>query len=877
MTRTPLQQFQHDQSRYERPNSEWQCGRAGCGRPCNIGPDHKGRCHTTAECLPTRNGDRWVCTRSGTSGGNCGSGPLPDGSCCNPIVPCSPVRSLRSVRGTVVRWAAALTAGVTLLLLGLPANEKVFTPGPLSTAHGHLVTEAIADGASQCSACHGESESAVAQILGANNVSGVGPVSSDKCLVCHDNLGAYAKGPHALSPDALARLTDQQDAASDNPPLAVRIARSMPGGVHDQAVIDCVSCHTEHHGRTNDITAITDAQCQSCHSASFPSFTEGHPEFNGYPYDTPQRIKFDHVSHIRTHFPASRATLESGVDIPTSCTTCHMPDQQAASILVRGYEQSCASCHSDQIAGVGKSGLQGVAFFRLPAIDTRSLEERGVWIGAWPADSAIYDDGLTPYMRLLLSGDERVQAALERTSERDLLDLYEAEEAALEDAQTIAWAVKELVYDVIAGGQSAVRERLEAAMGRPLTSDESRRMLAGLPVDTMLAVRERWFPALHVEVAMHRAGLQPEPESEPETESQSEGADGAQSDPGGEASDDLFADDVLGAEGDEELDLFADDVLGGDEEEIDLFADDVLSEEEPAAEEEIDLFADDVLEGDDNSSDNDLFADDVLGSEDDEELDLFADDVLSEDDGLLSDDLLSDDLFADDVLGSDSDDAPAPAFEAPELVVNDVQAWVEHGGWFISEETASVVYRPTGHADTFLQTWIDLVSPRASIGPAPALSFTGQAAQDVYAQLSDPAAPGVCMKCHAEEPLPMGGVRVHWLGVGGEPDVTPATRFPHRPHLTDMGENACIVCHTVSDLTPGSAPSGMRSTCFQPMQVSMCQECHKPGEVGDSCTTCHNYHVGVPNVRAWGGSLERVLRDSETQADAMPAWQRAIR
>jgi hypothetical protein len=31
---------------------------------------------------------------------------------------------------------------------------------------------------------------------------------------------------------------------------------------------------------------------------------------------------------------------------------------------------------------------------------------------------------------------------------------------------------------------------------------------------------------------------------------------------------------------------------------------------------------------------------------------------------------------------------------------------------------------------------------------------------------------------------------------------------------------------------------------FENMSKSTCTECHIPSEVGNSCLTCHNYHVG---------------------------------
>ena len=66
-------------------------------------------------------------------------------------------------------------------------------------------------------------------------------------------------------------------------------------------------------------------------------------------------------------------------------------------------------------------------------------------------------------------------------------------------------------------------------------------------------------------------------------------------------------------------------------------------------------------------------------------------------------------------------------------------------------------------------------------------------------------------------------------------------RFAHRDHLT-QGE-ACTNCHSgerdgqtwsieTSDLAPELNFKG----------VASCQECHRSGQIADSCQTCHDYH-----------------------------------
>lgn len=832
MSRVPLQQFEHDRSSYERPNSEWVCGRASCGKPCALGPDHKGGCHTTSECVPTRQGDRWVCARPGALGGKCSPGPRPDGSCCRPIVPCTPVRSLRRVRGSIVRWTTIVTVGFVLVLLGLEKSGEVFSPGDLASAHAKLATRDImTTGASQCSACHADSSSTVAQIIRTDNdpnaASGVGPVLSEKCLECHP-MGAHAMKAHALGPDELQELTSAVAEARSDPTPGVSLARSIDAGVHALhhagEAIDCVTCHSEHHGRDADIALLTEEQCQTCHSQPFGAFEGGHPEFTDYPYDTPAQISFNHAAHIRTHFKSPEHA-----DKNFACMTCHVTDERGGAMLVRGYENSCMECHEGQIAGAGRSGVQGVPFFTLPALDTRTLEEEDVWIGAWPADD-IYTGGATPFMRLMMANDPDVLEALERTDEKSLRELYtlEGDERAhaIEDAQTIAWGVKRLVRDVLAGGQGTVVKRVESALGRTLGADERGRLLAGLPVSAMVSARDAWFPELHVELAMHDAGVRPQPEIEDQP---------AETAAQGEGTEDFQPSEIDLGTGDD-IDLLGggdDDLLGGGDDDDLLNADDS---------------GDNLLDGGD---------DDLLGGGDDDLLGAGGDD-----------DLLGN--LDDDLLGPGGDDEPRqPTFDDIDFSIPDAQEWVSNGGWFVYDGVSmSIVYRPAGHADGFVRAWLDLCVGAATPSEPNISSASHDSITDVFAQLSDRSAPGVCMKCHIADTDPvLGDPVVHWEALARDDEHTRFTRFAHGPHLTDLGDNACFACHEVAPVP--TVGKEREQTCFAPLSIEDCQECHNSNNVDTSCLGCHNYHVGVRSFRAWGGSLDALPDEGEDeQGDA---------
>ncbi|MGH7935696.1 MAG: hypothetical protein ACREF8_01645, partial [Chthoniobacterales bacterium] len=126
----PLDPLRFKENRYERPNQDWVCGHAAEGHGCPLGPDARGNCRHTGECVPARKGDRWTCMRSEANGGKCTEGPLPNGACAHPIPPCQPLPSIRRSRGSLVWLFVAVTAGALLILLGASSLRQRWTdPG----------------------------------------------------------------------------------------------------------------------------------------------------------------------------------------------------------------------------------------------------------------------------------------------------------------------------------------------------------------------------------------------------------------------------------------------------------------------------------------------------------------------------------------------------------------------------------------------------------------------------------------------------------------------------------------------------------------------------------------------------------------------------
>ncbi len=480
-----LQSIIYNRKLYDRPQDEWTCGRAAECQACVFGPGPKGECRATGQCLPAKKGDRWICTRAISLGAACEPGPMPDGSCGCPVPPCRPQRSLRAQRGRVTWLLSAFALGLVVLgLLGRPAAEWS-NPGPLSSHH--------AMSAQRCADCHLETGSLA---ITATARAARHEAHDQLCLNCHD-LGPQPRSPHGVTGAQLAALARQEPPDHGARPLALAAVHALqPGGPHDLA---CASCHVEHKGRDFDLKRMSDQQCQVCHQTQFAGFERGHPEFKDYPYARRTRQRFDHVTHWQRYFPDAKLT---GAGAPASCAACHEPALDGRQMMVKNFEQTCASCHDGQIKGEGRTGAKGLAFLRLPGFDRAALEAAGETVGEWPDRAA---GGLTPFMRRLLEGDVTARAALQDLGPANITDLSKATPAQKAAAGRLLWSVKGLIADLSTQGQAAILRRLGP---RPAGTSAFNRT-GQFSADSLQAAQRAWLPNLLAEVAAYRRGEKP--------------------------------------------------------------------------------------------------------------------------------------------------------------------------------------------------------------------------------------------------------------------------------------------------------------------------------------------------------------------------------
>lgn len=814
-----LQKFDFRSSAYERPTQQWVCGHAFDGQECRIGPDRRGRCRADYECEPKKDGDRWSCTRASSRGGTCADGPLPDGRCCRAIPRCVPVRSLRGRRGRTVTWMVVLAIGLLILAFQEPAVTRLLSPGAMTLHHGEV---------GSCGTCHehlsegplGWIEAAFAP---ADSLNG-----SKQCLSCH-KMGENALRPHSLAADILAETSKEIAArgGASAVPVTLKLAGALfaPPG-RESGPLACANCHKEHRGQDFDQTSMSNGRCQSCHSVKFKSFSAGHPSFADYPFSRRTRINFDHVSHIERHF--EKAGRHKA---PSTCTDCHSPAADGGLMLVEGFATTCSACHLDQVEGTAQVGPKGIAFLVVPGLDLIELRARGAAVGEWPEWS---EQPISPFMKALWSGDAALSSDLERLESLDLLDLTEASEADIQAIERMVWAVKRLIYDLYVSGAADAAPPLTHVLAEELDRSALVRLLGNLPFDVVRALQMAWFPNLFEELERHRQGL-PVPipgdddivgEGPPTTSVGPTDSDGPadQSNILNEVGDEILADDqsdILTEESDEILS--EDEILAAEDDEILAEEDgDILSEEDG-----------DIL------SENDILADEDEEILSDDEADILADGE--------EEDILKDQEIAFEDAPADTDDvAERPedtVATAPEV---DAESWTELGGWY--RRDYALYYKPVGHADRFIRTWLDLTAPAFG---TPAEPVAGA----VFAALTSRDSPGSCVKCHSVDREADGTMNVKWHPVRADGAWRNATIFSHATHFSLLDDKGCLTCHA---LTRGADYAGSYkgndpyefASNFATLDIQTCANCHKKERAGEACILCHQYHVGNIETRA---------------------------
>ncbi|MDF1792700.1 MAG: cytochrome c3 family protein [Thalassobaculaceae bacterium] len=719
--------------------------------------------------------------------------------------------------------------GLIMIALTGTDREALLSPGPLTFQHS------VVGG---CAGCHqGFDDGPAGWVMTAFGKAPEGH-GDGACHTCHD-LGEHAELPHSRPPSVTAALTDaartHRTEHDSKTPLEFRVSGWLFADADaPTSAVGCATCHREHRGVEAHLTEMPEGACQTCHTARFASFANGHPEFDRPLFDRRARIAFDHAAHLDRHFGAA----ESAGKAPETCTVCHLPTDDGRAMLTGSFETMCASCHLADIAGTGAIGPTGIAFLAVPGLDLWELKARDVDIGAWPEWS---EEPLSPFMVRLLARDAAVATDLDRLEGLDLLDLRDAAPQDIRAVATLAFAVKRLIGDLLANGVQAAETRLARGDTDPDVADQAvtnrtGNLLGHLPMDVLAAAAKDWFPTLASDLARPfpelpdtiagpasaRIDTAPPP-SAPDQSTILAPSSGAQSDI------------LAGAPSTDQSDI-----LAPVPDQSDILAAPVLDQS-------------DILAAPSGDLAPAIGQSDILALPSADRSDSLAPPLAG---GLKT--FQAPKVPAGEALAPPPDKAPTPPVTRAEVASPPTRIepnvspedWMRAGGWYRGE--FALRYRPTGHTDPFLRAWIDIAAaaPRNADGSGLLATFDGA------------QAPGTCLRCHSidrSEAAPLAGVgAVNWSPMDYDPDIREFVRFAHAPHFSLIAESGgCQTCHAVTrpggtdrvaafqeQYRQGDPKTGVVAGFSQPT-VATCSECHAPGRAGDSCTQCHAYHVGT--------------------------------
>ena len=389
---------------------------------------------------------------------------------------------------------AVLLALVTVVCLGsaffLSQDTQFLMPGPLASAHGAI---------ENCSACHTKSGSGkLSWIHGL--VAGDPLADSKACLTCH-KMPDTAFNAHSASAEVLKQSTERltKIAAGTPAPQWAR-TQNIAFPTHDVVArgLYCATCHQEHQGVNFNLNKISNEQCRSCHVVKFDSFDGHHPKFENYPFKRRTRIIYDHAGHFGKHFPEV-AKKDPARRIPATCSTCHNSREDKRVMAVAPFEQTCTACHLDQIIGKERaSGPKGIAFLTLPGLDLQTLKEKNASIGEWPDAS---EAELTPFMKVMISRDERGRALIKTVDSLNLQDLTDASDDQIKAVTNLVWEIKGLFYALISGKASDVLADLNIGGGAKLSANLVADLTASIPRDVVISAQQQWLPNLATEMA----------------------------------------------------------------------------------------------------------------------------------------------------------------------------------------------------------------------------------------------------------------------------------------------------------------------------------------------------------------------------------------
>ena len=819
---------------------------------------------------------------------------------------------------------AKLLALVTVVCLGLAfilsKGTQLLMPGPLTSAHGAI---------ENCSACHTQSGSGkLSWIHGL--IAGDPLADSKACLNCH-KMPDTAFNAHGASADVLKQSTERlmKIVATSPAPISAR-AQSIAFPTHGMVArgLACATCHQEHQGVNFNLNKISNEQCRSCHVVKFDSFDGHHPKFDDYPFKRRTPIVYDHAGHFGKHFPEV-AKKDPARRVPATCSTCHNSRDDKRIMAVAPFEQTCSACHLDQITGKERaSGPKGIAFLTLPGLDLQSLKEKKASIGEWPDAS---EAALTPFMKVMISRNERGRALIKTVDSLNLQDLSGASDDQIKAVTNLVWEIKALFQAMILGKASDVLGDLNLGGGVKLSANLVADLTASIPRDVLISAQQQWLPNLATEMANRTDTIDQEHSgrttmtrdsnlvrsASPATLSGTE-ADGRAAQPEGQAGKTDTAnpkpdsgEEALSSERSSSAPTettsngseSAEEPSGTDARQSDKLdppacmvrvlgqcllpkvqGGDAEAAKPVGAAGQTDTANPKHDGGKETSSPDKLpppmraglkgageavepegaggKADATSAKPDGGKATPSADKQPQAKAANQSDDLLfptEEELREIKARNknfekraepevSNASVAPTNAAANPQTraapvisIESDVdpESWAEYGGWY--RQDYGIFYRPTGHKDKFIYSWLFLTGPRAPKGGASPTAA-------VFDFLTSKDAQGSCTKCHSVDDIQGKGRLVNFSQPSAETKRGSFTKFVHEPHFSTLENRGCLTCHNLEKGRPylKSYEQGnpqIFASNFGGVKKDLCQTCHRSSMARQDCLECHKYHV----------------------------------
>lgn len=812
------------------PSSPYQCGFNDIGVRCIPGPTEDGQCcqstHDVCKGEDSCNGCtlKEKCDIAGKK------------QCCGEnqasFKACIPIKSHWYSRNVLALNLAILAGGLLLVCMALPTRERFFVPGSLSRSHTQILENTLVS--DRCSLCHPSAHGNATQ-----------PTQDQLCMNCHNSHmpDASKSMPHDLTQDQFAKLIsfrDKQSSKTDSHPIELQQTK-------------CAQCHIEHHGSEQDLKALTDARCQSCHADQFKSFSSGHPEFSNFPSIVPRHIAFDHRSHLEKYYAQKGSAFD--------CKTCHEldPENQTKILRTASFEAVCASCHQEPMRA---SMSDGWAVLQLPSLNDADLRAGGEQLNPWPSGALYgYDGKLTLPMRLLLSADESLQKSLLLFPDGDLSKVRPRDVQQQAAARDIARGFRQLLRDTANEGQEAWKVRLTTvatkALGRTPNADEQkliRNMIAGLPPDLFRQADVLWFDQRNRALSsVEKQGVMSLVSTQ-----------------------DLLLDDSKKPQDNEDADSL---LRGASTEGLNYknqaagktpAANQVQAQAPPKATNHPTLSIPSTQSFELQRTPPKATNNQVTPTKTE---------LLGGDDG----DLSADELLKSPSSGSTNKPTQVPSANGSAAPTKDskpssagavklaAKKQIAEGGWYLDSQLYTVKYMPTGHADSVVAAWIQFAALVDSTSVSNAQSTTDQGIPSWHIPNWKPGseAVGGCTECHL---LPT--TSSFTAGIDDwrakKPSLAKSfTKFNHKPHTTLAVTSDCKHCHrfytTQSqrfaeiEKSTGEAlnrfvryqKSQQHFQCeFTAIEKSQCNACHRSGGAAEGCTQCHNYHVGTAGLEA---------------------------